>query len=133
MALRNEKSTHLGTNVRTVPTYGTATTDASASGTGTTNASAWSGGTYASGNSNSTSYAGGSATTTVRGTSVVSEQYTYETVPVFGYLLRPTSSGVEILWRYASDVSTDNVETKISGWQLFDDFKKLAKERPRLQ
>jgi hypothetical protein len=131
-ARRDEKARHLDTNVRAVPTTGTTTTTANASGGTTTDANAWSDGAYASGRSNSSSHASGSATTTTTGTAVVSEQYTYDTVPVFAYILRRTQSGVEILWRYTNDIPTGYVETKDSGRNLFEDFKKLAKDRPRI-
>jgi hypothetical protein len=111
-ALRDQKDRHLAADTRSVPTVDTTTTTANVEG----------GGVHATGSSRTTAY----------GSAVVSEQYTYDTVPVFAYILRTTEAGPQILWRYAITVPIGYVETKDSGRKLFDDFKKLAKERPRL-
>jgi hypothetical protein len=61
---------------------------------------------------------------------VVRDQYTYNTMPVLAYILRPTELGIQILWRYTGDIPAGNYDQRNSGQQLFEDFKNLAKKRP---
>jgi hypothetical protein len=112
ISVREEKQTHLDTAVRSTPT----------STTSTTTGGAQAGGTYATGQARTTTY----------GSTTVTRQYTYDTVPVFAYILRRTPTGVEVLWRYNGDVAVDELEGRNAGRRLFDDFKKLAKTRPRI-
>lgn len=60
---------------------------------------------------------------------VVGNSQTYETVPVFAYILTPQPDGVVILWRYASTTTVG--ETTRSGEQLWKDFKSMLKKRPK--
>lgn len=53
--------------------------------------------------------------------------YSYSTVPVYAYVLRPHAGGYEIVYRYSS--STTLGESKNSGEQLWDNFRKLVKSQ----
>ncbi|OFW58242.1 MAG: hypothetical protein A2133_09880 [Actinobacteria bacterium RBG_16_64_13] len=107
--VREQTEKHVGTNSYVVPTRSTETT---------------SGGVFGGGG-----YATGNAQTTTTGSRVVTDTYSFVTVPVYAYMLTRGPSGLEVIWRYASEVLLQ--ETNMSGRQLFEDFKTLAKARRR--
>lgn len=53
--------------------------------------------------------------------------YSYSTVPVYAYVLQPVDGGYDIVYRYSS--STTLGESKNSGEQLWDNFRKLVKSQ----
>lgn len=114
MILNDQKVRHFDTKVSSERVNSTSTTTASAK--------------------SGESYANGRSETSVRGEAIVTQPYTYDTVPLYAYIIRRKDQGFEILWRYTDNITTrEAVENSGSGRQLFDDFKKLAKDRPRLK
>jgi hypothetical protein len=62
-------------------------------------------------------------------TAPITRVYSYETVPLYAYILRRTPTGFEILYR---DVTrTYPGEFKSAGYNLRDEFKRLMKQRAK--
>jgi hypothetical protein len=60
-------------------------------------------------------------------TAPVARTYSYDTVPLYSYILKRSPGGMEILYRYVSRTSPG--EFRSAGFNIRDEFKKLMKQR----